>query len=150
MDTALTHWVDALAGSGPAWLLVVGVLLILAFVAVKALPSIDKYRQGRLEIEMEREKRKAEEVRLRDERDRENARISTRSLDVQQETNAVVAALSQQMAEYKNQQAVTAAHLEASRGRSAAMGKRVERGVEIMEDVAQEVHEIHRHTVRSR
>lgn len=129
MDEAATHLVDALAGSGPGWLFAIGVIVILAFVTVKVIPIWRDYKMRQLDIEADREKRKSEEIRLRDERDRENAAIAARQIDTQEQSNIVLHAVQEQLA-------VMNGNLDISHEGSRRMG-------ETVTDMAHKVDEIH-------
>lgn len=129
MDTAMMRIVDALAGQGPVWLFVIGVLCIMAFVAIKAMPFWQEVKSRQLDIEAEREKRKAEEAHMRDERDRENAAIAARQVDAQERSTAAINGISAQMA-------VLSGRLETSQHGSQHMGDTVE-------TMAAQVNEIH-------
>ena len=125
----MTHLVDALATQGPVWLFVIGVLLIMAFVAIKAMPFWKEVKNRQLDIESERERRKADEAKMRDERDRENAIIAARQVDAQERSTAAINGITAQMA-------VMNGKLEASQHGSQHMG-------ETVETMAAQVHEIH-------
>lgn len=133
MEEAVVHAVDGLAGTGPEWLFAIGVLLILAGVTVKAVPMVRDYKLKQLEIAQEREKRKADEARMRDERDRENTAISARQVDAQERSTAAMNAMTAQMA-------VMDSRLEASQHRSRQMGEQ-------LDDMAGKVDEIHHEIV---
>ena len=128
------HSVDALAGSGPAWLFAIGVLTIAALVAVKALPLWHKVKMAQVDIDRQREARKAEEARLRDERDRENCAIAGRQVDAQERSTAAMTAMTAQMAAMEQA-------LEVSRHGSQQMRDQVG-------DMAHKVDEIHMTVVR--
>lgn len=98
MDEATVHAVDSLGASGPEWLFAICVSAILAVVAVKAFPVWREVKLKRLSIEQEREHRKAEEVTLRDERDRENHAIAQRQIEAQDRSTTAINAISAQMA----------------------------------------------------
>ena len=136
MEAAAVHAVDGLAGSGPEWLFAIGVLLILSVVTVKVVPMIRDYKLKQLEIAKEREGRKAEEARMRDERERENTAISARQIDAQERSTAAMNAMTAQMS-------VIDSRLEASQHRSRQMGEQ-------LEVVADKVDEIHHEIVVDR
>lgn len=93
-DGVVNHYIDRLGGSGPEFLLTIGVILILAYVAVKAIPMIKdlrlrkidhdaEFEMKRLEIEEMREKRKAEEAMREDERDRARTEVIGKQNEIQ-------------------------------------------------------------------
>lgn len=129
MEEAITLTINALAGSGPVWLFVIGVLTILAFVVIKALPFYKDYKTRQLDIAVEREKRKTEAARMQHERDQENAVIQARMVDAQEASTAAVNGVAAQMALMNGK-------LEASQHGSHAMGEKVD-------TMATQVHEIH-------
>lgn len=142
-DDTYIHLIDLLGVKGPEWLFVGGLLVILAFVAVKALPVVRDLKQGQLDISRQREIRKADEARMRDDRDRENAANASRMVDAMnrqsESSKAMAAALN----------AVTV-RLDASQGRSEHMGRQVDEVHDVMGTMAQQVGEIHAVTVRSK
>ena len=119
MDGALVHAVDALAGSGPGWLFAIGTLLIVAFVAIKAIPLWNEQKLKQLGIEERREDRKAKEAEMRDERDRENAAIMARQVDAQERNTVVMQAVQEQLAVMNGQ-------LDISHEGSRRMGEKVD------------------------
>ena len=130
-EDAATHYIDAMAaaGEGPMWLFALGVLVIAAVVAYKILPVVKECKLRAIDIEEQREQRKAEEARMRDERDRESAAINARAVDAQERSTAAITAMTQQMA-------VMSGQLEMSRDRSAHMGGQID-------DMARKVSDIH-------
>lgn len=113
-ETAV-RFVDAMAPSGPGWLLALLVALILAVLAFKVLPiyrdsltrrddANDRKVDAGIELEKRREERKAEESASRERRDRERSEMEgrwiqqmERSVNVQSETNAVVSGIKASM-----------------------------------------------------
>ena len=142
-DDTYVHLIDVLASDGPLWLLVAGFLVVTAFLAARFIPILRADKEGRLEIERQREERKAEEARMRDDRDCENAANASRMVDAMNRqsdsTQAMAAALN-----------AVSARLDASQSRSARMGERVEENHETLATVAQKVDDIHAVTVRGR
>ena len=136
MDEAAVHAVDGLAGSGPEWLFAIGALVIFAGVVIKVVPMVRDYKLKQLDIAQEREKRKADEARMRDERERENTAISARQVEAQERSTVAMNAMTAQMA-------VMDSRLEASQDRSRRMGER-------MEGMAEKVDEIHSEIVTKR
>ena len=133
-DETYVHLIDALGGQGPLWLFVAGVLVIAAFVAVKALPVIRDVQKGRLSIEEKREARKADEARLRDKRDREHAETSARMVDAMNRQAAGDQAMAAALTAISTK-------LEASQAGSRRMGEQVD-------EIAHQVDDIHAATVR--
>ena len=134
VEEAAVHAVDGLTAFGPGWLFALGCLAILTGVAVKALPVWRDLKAAQLDIERRREERKAEEARLRDERDRENASIASRQVDAQERSTAAMTAMTAQMAAMEQA-------LEVSRRGSQQMRDQVG-------DMAHKVDEIHMTVVR--
>ncbi len=139
MEDAAVHAVDGLAGT-PNLIFVLGILVILAFVAIKVIPmwqklkqtQIDndaKFRQAQVDIERDRELRKMEESKQRFEREKENAAIMSRSVDAQERSTIAINESTAQMA-------VLATKLEMSQQGSLSMRDTVD-------DMAVEVHDIH-------
>lgn len=144
MEDAAVHAVDGLAGT-PNLIFVLGILVILAFVAIKVIPmwqklkqtQIDndaKFRQAQVDIERDRELRKMEESKQRFEREKENAAIMSRSVDAQERSTIAINESTAQMA-------ILAAKLEMSQQGSLSMRDTVD-------GMAVEVHDIHRAVVK--
>lgn len=129
MDNAVVHYIDALGGYGPLYLISMGIIFVAVFVMVKYLPFIQSYKSKQLEIESEREKRKAEELRIRVAQESERAAISRSQIEAQERSTAAMNAMTQQMAIFE-------ARIEASQHGSHAMQEKVD-------DMAVEVHDIH-------
>lgn len=121
--------IDSLAGNGPVWVFTIVVLVLISYVVIKALPFYRDYKTRQLDIEEEREKRKAVEANMRHERERENAAIQARMVDAQEAQTAAVNGVQAQMALMNGK-------LEASQLGSSNMGKKVD-------TMATQVHEIH-------
>lgn len=143
MENAAVHAVDGLAGT-PNLIFVLGILVILAFVAIKVIPmwqklkqtQIDndaKFRQAQVDIERDRELRKMEESKQRFEREKENAAIMSRSVDAQERSTIAINESTAQMA-------ILAAKLEMSQQGSLSMRDTVD-------GMAVEVHDIHQAVV---
>lgn len=139
MEEAAVHAVDGLAGA-PHLIFVMGILIILAYLAIKLIPiwkdfkqkQLDndaKFRQAEIDIERDRELRKMEESKQRHEREKENAAIMSRSVDAQERSTVA-------MNEATAQIAVMNAQLEISHQGSARMGN-------VVDDMAVEIHDIH-------
>ena len=134
-DTTYVHLIDAISAQGPLWLFVAGVLVIAAFVAVKALPVLRDVKKGELDISRAREERKADEARMRDERERENSATTGRMVDAMNRQ----ADSDRAMAEALN---AISARLDASQAGSRHMGEQVE-------EIYHQVDDIHAATVRN-
>ncbi len=128
------HAVDGLSAFGPGWLFALGCLVILTGVVVKALPIWRDLKAAQLDIERQREERKADEARMRDERDRENSAIASRQVDAQERSTAAMTSMTAQMAAMEQA-------LEVSRRGSQQMRDQVG-------DMAHKVDEIHMTVVR--
>lgn len=139
MEEAAVHAVDGLAGM-PELIFVLGILAIISIVLIKVVPMWRDIRQEQisndaairnkqLDIERERELRKTAEGRQREQRERENAEIMSRSIDAQERSTIAINESTAQMA-------VLAAKLEISQQGSASMR-------EAVDDMAVEVHDIH-------
>lgn len=129
MEEATVHAVDSLGGSGPGWVFAIGVLIIVAAVAIRAFPIWKDVKLEKLKIEREREKRKADEVKLRDERDRESHAIARQQIDAQNNSTAALRAVTAQVASMEKS-------WEVSRHGSLLMQERIG-------DMAHKVDEIH-------
>ena len=138
MEDAAAAYVGGLAAAsdGPMWLFAVGVLAILAVVLIKAFPMYRDFKTRQLDIESEREKRKADEARMRDERERENAAIAARQIEAQERSTAAMNAMTAQMA-------VMESRIEVSQQGSAYMKDK-------LDGMSVEVHDIHTAVVRSK
>lgn len=155
MEEAAVHAVDGLSAT-PELVFVLGILVILSIVAIKVVPSWQKHRSKKIDIEdsyrkeqlkqegefkaaqlaieRDRELRKMSEAKMRHEHDVEQAAINSRMVDAQERSTAAMTALTQQMAVMNGQ-------LEMSKERSSQMG-------ETIDAVAHQVGEIHEVVVR--
>lgn len=97
MDEILRALAESLAHAGPEWAFALGVVAILAGVAVKGLPVLADYKKGLLSIEERRESRKAEEARMRDEHDREMAQLNGKWLIVSEQSAKAMEGMTAQM-----------------------------------------------------
>ena len=131
MDELASAYVGGLttAADGPVWLFATGVLVILSAVLIKLFPLYKDFKMRQIEIEETREKRKADEARMRNERERENAAIAARQIEAQDRSTAAINAMTAQMA-------VMDSRLEVSQQGSAHMQDKVD-------GIAVEVHDIH-------
>lgn len=100
MDALLEALATSLANSGPAYTLALGVVAISAWVCSKVLPVWQSLKAEQLELEKERERRKAEDTRRLDQRDQERSKTegrwleqNERSMKLQEETNAAINAM---------------------------------------------------------
>lgn len=149
-ESLLAAIVQSLAHEGPWWLFMIGALVILAGVAIKFLPTLEKIRLGQLELERDREKRKDRESRQREEHERESARMQGRWLEQQDRSNAALEAANRTA---DQQNAVTEGvrvqlehlndNLRDSKEHSHQMGR-------TMGTVAAQVQDIHDHIVHGR
>lgn len=129
MENAVVHYVDNLGGYGPAYLLVIGVLVVTVVLLIKCMPFWRDTQNKKLEIERDREKRKADEASMRNERDRENARIAQRQVDAQERSTVAMNAMTATIERLESR-------LEISQQGSSSMRDE-------MHDMAIEVHDIH-------
>jgi membrane-associated HD superfamily phosphohydrolase len=104
MEQAAASFAESIGHLGEGYLFTIGIIVILAFVAVKAMPMIADGQAKRIEIEAKREERKAEEVKTRAQRDRERSEMEGRWLTqyehatrVQEQTNMVIEGVREQM-----------------------------------------------------
>lgn len=100
MDELLEALATSLAHSGPEYTLALGSIAIGAWVSSKALPIWQTVKVEQLELEKERESRKASDMRRLDERDQERSKTegrwleqNERSMKLQEETNAAINAM---------------------------------------------------------
>lgn len=100
MDALLEALATSLANSGPEYTLALGVIAIGAWVSSKVLPVWQSLKMEQLELDRERERRKAEDTRRLDQRDQERSKTegrwleqNERSMKLQEETNAAINAM---------------------------------------------------------
>lgn len=100
MDALLEALATSLANSGPEYTLALGVIAIGAWASSKVLPVWQSLKMEQLELEKERERRKAEDTRRLDQRDQERSKTegrwleqNERSMKLQEETNAAISAM---------------------------------------------------------
>lgn len=100
MDALLEALATSLANSGPEYTLALGVIAIGAWASSKVLPIWQTVKVEQLELEKERERRKAEDTRRLDQRDQERSKTegrwleqNERSMKLQEETNAAINAM---------------------------------------------------------
>ena len=140
-DETYVHLIDALGVNGPLWLLAAGLIIVVSFVAIRYMPIVRESRRGEIEIRQQSEKRLADEARMRDERERDNATNAARMIDAMNRQSES----SQAMASALN---AISAKLEVSQDRSSQMGAKVNENHEMLATVAQQVDDIHAATVR--
>lgn len=134
MESAATEVVARAAEFGPEWLFAVVVCGLLVFAVIKFIPMLQEWNlqrlelqkteaEGRHEIEVMREKRKAGEEASREQRDRERSEAEgrwaaqyDRAVAAQEKSNVVIEAL-------KNQIEVQNAQLMDSKANSKSMGE---------------------------
>lgn len=121
--------VQSLASSGPEYVLTIGIVIILAWLASQGMPLYRDYRMEQLKIQNEREVRKAEEARAFDKREKERTEIAMRQVLAEERNTLAMEAISTQLA-------VMNQSLEDSKEGSRTMGERVE-------DIQSKVGEIH-------
>lgn len=104
MDQAAATFAETMGHLGEGYLFVIGILIILAFVVIKAMPMVSEWQTKRIDIESKREERKSEEVKARAQRDQERSIMEGRWLEqyehatkVQEQTNIVVEGVREQM-----------------------------------------------------
>lgn len=141
-DETYIHLIDVLVSQGPLWLFVAGVLILSAFIAVKLVPVIRESIKGKQQINQMREERKAEEARMRDERDREHSANSILMVDAMNNqsegSKAIAAAIN----------ALTI-RIDNSQSRSEHMGMQVEDNHEMLGSISNKVNDIHRVVVQN-
>lgn len=100
MDALLEALATSLANSGPEYTLALGVIAIGAWASSKVLPVWQSLKMEQLELDKERERRKAEDTRRLDQRDQERSKTegrwleqNERSMKLQEETNAAINAM---------------------------------------------------------
>ena len=100
MDALLEALATSLAHSGPEYTLALGAIAIGAWVSSKVLPVWQSLKVEQLELEKERESRKASDMRRLDQRDQERSKTegrwleqNERSMKLQEETNAAINAM---------------------------------------------------------
>lgn len=100
MDALLEALATSLAHSGPEYTLALGAIAIGAWVSSKVLPVWQSLKMEQLELEKERESRKASDMRRLDQRDQERSKTegrwleqNERSMKLQEETNAAINAM---------------------------------------------------------
>lgn len=139
-DSVMNTYIDRLSVNAPEMLFVIGVLVLLTFIAVKSIPMIKELRirkidkdseieLQRLELEKLREERKAEERRIQEQLDRERIEISVRQVKLGETQARNTEAQITQLAALQ-------ASLDESKVRSRSMG-------ETVEDTNTKVSEIH-------
>lgn len=136
LEQAAVTFVEALGRLGEGFLFAIGILVILAGVAIKAMPMVDGWQNRRIDIEEQREKRKSDEAEARAQRDRERSEMEGRWLaqyehatHVQEQSNVVVEGM-------REQTMLLNQTLTDSKNRSQQMSQTVE-------TVSQQVQEIH-------
>lgn len=121
--------VQSLASSGPEYVLTIGIVIILAWLASQGMPLYRDYRMEQLKIQSEREARKAEEARAFDAREKERTEIAMRQVLSEERITLAMETISTQLA-------VMNQSLEDSKDGSRTMGAKVD-------DIHIKVGEIH-------
>lgn len=126
MENTAIAFINAMGDLGAGYLFAIGIVCIIAFVAIKSLPMVDNWQQQRIGIEIKREERKCQEELSREQRDRERSEMEGRWLNqyesatrVQEQTNIVMEGVREQMH-------VLNATLDDSKRRSGEMAHKVD------------------------
>lgn len=138
MDDLLAAFGESIAHGGPMYALV-GVFAVIF--AVSIWPAIDRRMTKSDEREDRREERKAEESRLREEHDREAARLQGQWLEQQDRSNAAMERSNDVSEGLRIQLEALNANLTDSKEHSRAMG-------ETIGSMATQVQDIHDHIVK--
>lgn len=138
MDDLLAAFGESIAHGGPMYALV-GVLAVIF--AVSIWPAIDRRLTNDDEREDRREERKAEESRLREEHDRELARLQGQWLEQQDRSNAAMERSNDVSEGLRVQLEALNANLADSKEHSQAMG-------ETIGSMASQVQDIHDHIIK--
>lgn len=137
-DTVFNKYIESLGS--PMFLLVIGILVILAYIAVKAIPMIKEIKLRKIECDADikrltleqanvREKRKADEFQQELQRDKERTEVISKQ-------NEILENLAKSHDNQAIQMSALVASLEESKVRSREMG-------EIVKDTNNKVSEIH-------
>ena len=140
MDDLLAAFGESIAHGGPMYALV-GVAAVLFCVCVW--PALAKRMERADEREDRREERKAEESRLREEHDREHARLQGQWLEQQDRGNAAMERSNEVSEGLRAQLEELNANLRDSKENSHRMG-------EVVGSMASQVDDIHRAIVRDK
>ena len=92
-EGSMNHYFSALGNSGPEWIIVGSIVLMLGYIAIKIVPIIKESKQKRddayirkidseIELEKSREQRKVEETRARERRDVERSESEGRWIQI--------------------------------------------------------------------
>ena len=138
MDDLLAAFGDSIAHGGPAYALV-GVAAVLFCACVW--PSLARSIERKDEREDRREERKAEESRMREEHDRELARLQGQWLEQQDRSNAAMERSNDVSEGLRVQLEALNANLADSKEHSRAMG-------ETIGSMASQVQDIHDHIIK--
>lgn len=143
-EEVVNHYIESL--NTPAFLFVIGVLVILAFVVVQAIPKIENFKTLKLQIEKEIEMKKIEQEQRREERKAQEfkdelARDRART-EVIGKQNEILEGLTRSADSQTLQMSALMAQLEESKIRSRAMG-------DTIKDTNCKVSEIHTMIVKA-
>lgn len=127
-DTTYVHFIDSLGANGPMWLFCIGLLTIIAFVVIKALPTWHDIQMRRLELDGRAEDRKANELKMRNEREMEMASNNARMIDAMHDTADSNRAIATAMS-------TLSTDINISRGNSAQMGSAVSETHDMVGDI---------------
>lgn len=126
MDELLQAFATSISNAGSEYVLALGTIAIAAWLAAKAVPFYSEHQSKKLELEKDREARKAREEEAREERDRERSEMEGRWLTqyqnatkVQEATNTVIDTMREQMVILNNT-------LNDSKDRSHMMAEKVD------------------------
>lgn len=128
MDAFLQALSASVFQFGPAYTLAIGLIAILAWIAVKAMPFMREIQMKKLELEASREARKANEAQQLHERERERSELTARMIESQNRSNEVMEGLTTQIA-------VMNTSLEESKHRSRDMGHTVSTAAEQIKEI---------------
>lgn len=127
-DTTYVHFIDSLGANGPLWLFCIGLLIIIACVFVKALPTWHDLQKHRIELDGRAEERKANEIKLRNEREVEMVANNVRMVEAMHDTadsnRAIAAAMN-----------ALSTDINVARANNAHMGTEVSDTHDMVEDI---------------
>ena len=133
MEEIVSALSASIAQAGPTWAGVICICTLLTYIAVKLVPLYASHEDKRLDIEREREARKAKDAERRDVYERDRAKLEGRWLEQYERATTVQEQTNADMGDVAAQMTVLNATLADSKTRSREM--------------ASEVHEIHAATV---
>lgn len=132
MENAAVAFIEAMGNLGAGYLFAIGIICVLAYVVIKAMPMINDWQLKRIEIEQQREERKAREELSREQRDRERSELEGRWLtqyahatSVQEQTNSIIQQTNAVVEGVSKQMDALSSALEDSKNRSHEMSLQV-------------------------